>query len=303
MTFCRTVFNHFHWAWLVQFRSVTQYYLCSYDAVRINCPVCVITCRRRHLEHHKPSLLQHVTTRPLRKFEGLHDKARHQSLTDFEMSHLENTESEDISYAAAHSTDEYTATLLHSPLVTSATQEKPHRLARKNSRSSIASTLSHHSAHAPDPMHSKLGLRLCRQFRYLRGLQYILLFSYESLTEQAMQIVNCISVGSCGRVLAAYPAVSCLHNPAYFPLVTVGICILVYAVLFPMGMWYFLRKHCGCGGGGYEANPNNIILLAKYGVLYDHFKPNFWWWEVQVRTPLKFGLRFEFVFVHRAMLC
>jgi hypothetical protein len=23
-------------------------------------------------------------------------------------------------------------------------------------------------------------------------------------------------------------------------------------------------------------------LIAKYGVLYDHFKPRFWWWEVQV---------------------
>eukprot|EP00041_Stephanoeca_diplocostata_P036037 m.1296580 g.1296580 ORF g.1296580 m.1296580 type:complete len:1787 (+) comp24794_c0_seq31:338-5698(+) len=232
---------------------------------------------QRDAEHSRPSLVKHVLNRPLRKFEGLHAAARHQSLMHAE-SHSLHGDSHDYSYASAEPSEEPTRVLLdHAGSSCSGTELKP---IRRESMSSVDSYASRKSHHSDDPMRSWVGLRLCRQFRYIRGLQYILLFSYESLTEQAMQIVNCISVGSCGRVLAAYPAVSCQHNPAYYPLRIVGICLLIYSVAFPMGLWYFLRKHCVCSAG-YERN-QETILLAKYGVLYDHFKPNFWWWEVQV---------------------
>eukprot|EP00041_Stephanoeca_diplocostata_P020213 m.448050 g.448050 ORF g.448050 m.448050 type:complete len:365 (+) comp21505_c1_seq6:5836-6930(+) len=226
------------------------------------------------------SLLQHLRGRPLKRFEGLHERARHQTLlgTTYHDDDASDAD-DDIAYASGQSmqSDHASASLL------------PRQAETQFHAGGHAEvqTLSHHtkrrksSTHAQNSLRSDVGLQLCRQFRYLRALQYIALFSYESLTEEAMQIVNRIKVGSCGHVLAAYPAIRS-DNPAYTPLLAIAIVLLVYAAAFPIGLWWFLRHYCGCGGGTKKATDSKLILQAKYGVLFDHFKPEFWWWEVQV---------------------
>jgi hypothetical protein len=85
--------------------------------------------------------------------------------------------------------------------------------------------------------------RYCRRFRFLRALEFLLLFSYETLTDQALQLTNCVSVGSCGsRVLAEYPDISCTNNDNFVPLLVVAVFILIYAALFPVVLFCFLRK-------------------------------------------------------------
>eukprot|EP00041_Stephanoeca_diplocostata_P037252 m.1399449 g.1399449 ORF g.1399449 m.1399449 type:complete len:1747 (-) comp25002_c0_seq6:325-5565(-) len=233
----------------------------------------IVRDRKRHgqweMEDRHPSLLEHLRSRPLKRYEGLREEALH----------AESDESDDeaTAYAAAQvSEEEPTCSASHLHAETALGAHGPTAVPDDRKR------LRTHAHHTHDPVRTTVGLRLCRQFRYLRAMQYILLFSYESLTEQAMQIVNCISVGSCGAVLAAYPAVPCRDNPAYTRLFAVAIVILIYAIVFPVAMGLFLRNYCGCGGGTRTQSESNVVLLAKYGVLYDHFKPTFWWWEVQV---------------------
>ena len=50
---------------------------------------------------------------------------------------------------------------------------------------------------------------LCHRFRFLRALEFLLLFSYKTLTEQALQLLNCVSVGSCAKVLGEFPDMYC----------------------------------------------------------------------------------------------
>ena len=83
---------------------------------------------------------------------------------------------------------------------------------------------------------------LCRQLRFIRTFELLLLLSYETLTEQALQLINCISVGACGRVLAEYPDVRCPDSSSYIPLLIAAVLILVYAAAFPLYLWHFLRK-------------------------------------------------------------
>ena len=90
---------------------------------------------------------------------------------------------------------------------------------------------------------------LCRRFRFLRAFEFLLLFSYETFVEQALQLVNCIGVGSCGPVLAEFPDVACPNNAAYIPLLVVAALLLIYAVAFPVGLFAFLRKHNLSGEG------------------------------------------------------
>jgi hypothetical protein len=85
--------------------------------------------------------------------------------------------------------------------------------------------------------------RYCRRFRFLRALEFLLLFSFETLTEQALQLTNCVSVGACGsRVLAEYPDISCTNNDSFVPLLVIAVFILIYAALFPELLFRFLRK-------------------------------------------------------------
>lgn len=154
------------------------------------------------------------------------------------------------------------------------------------------------------------------KLRFLRALQLLMIFSYESLVEQALQLVNCVGVGACGRVLAQYPEVSCPDNPDYIPLLVVAVLILIWAILFPVVLFFYLRKlprggrriRTGKPGNGSStrqsgaegAEPSEssasgalpepkeaslemrLYLRAKYGVFYDQYKPEFWWWEIQV---------------------
>ena len=181
---------------------------------------------------------------------------------------------------------------------------------------------------------------LCRRFRFLRALEFLLLFSYETLTEQALQLVNCISVGSCGRVLAGYPDVACPSNAAYIPLLIVAVLILVYAAVFPVGLFLFLRKLKVDNPGKADrdsddkngdtdhdnenrssddnddrshvrsfnntlSTPSGSLTDAKFGVFYSHYKQRFWWWEVQVQKLCEFffGCFFDQYFAHWKLWC
>jgi hypothetical protein len=118
--------------------------------------------------------------------------------------------------------------------------------------------------------------RLLRQFRFIRALEFLMLLSYETLTEQALQLLNCIGVGSCGRVLAEYPDVHCTGNSDYYGLRVVAILIMIYSFVFPLGLFYGMRR--------INRNRNNwLVKTVKYGVFFDHFKSRYYWWEVQVR--------------------
>jgi hypothetical protein len=94
------------------------------------------------------------------------------------------------------------------------------------------------------PHHSENNLqRYCKRFRFLRALEFLLLFSFETLTEQALQLTNCVSVGACAsRVLAEYPDISCTNNGSFVPLLVIAIFILIYAALFPVLLFRFLRN-------------------------------------------------------------
>lgn len=145
----------------------------------------------------------------------------------------------------------------------------------------------------------------CRRFRYLRALQCLVLFSYETLTEQALQLVNCIKVGECGNVLAEFPDVPCPANRNQLPLMTVAVLLLLYAVVFPAGLFIFLRKlnlhlhdhhhqqhdvnnhfnnNININNNHIAASANSDVELLEgnYGVFFDHYKAKFWWWEIQV---------------------
>ena len=143
----------------------------------------------------------------------------------------------------------------------------------------------------------------CRRFRFLRAFEFLLLFSYETLTEQALQLVNCVGVGSCGSVLAEYPDVRCPNDSRYIPLLIIAILVLIYAAAFPVWLFVFLRRLCGKDGSVKKlkkANGNSepvasrsptalsqdeqILVRAKFGIFYDQFKPRFWWWEIQVNV-------------------
>ena len=134
--------------------------------------------------------------------------------------------------------------------------------------------------------------QLCRRFRFLRALEFLLLFSYESLTEQALQLVNCVGVGSCGHVLAEYPDLACRGNSEYKPLLAIAILVLIYAIAFPIVLCFALHKlqsssSSSSSSSSFLSSPSHSmkqqkLAEAKYGVFYDHFKPRFWWWEIQV---------------------
>ena len=131
---------------------------------------------------------------------------------------------------------------------------------------------------------------LCRRFRFVRALEMLLLFSYQTLTDQALQLVNCMSAGGCGTVLAEYPNIDCYSTKGYKPLKAVAIVLLLFAGLFPLLLLYKLfeiyngkRK---IKKGGNDDNGNNdkdeAVIDAKYGVFYDQYRPRFFWWEVLV---------------------
>ena len=165
--------------------------------------------------------------------------------------------------------------------------------------------------------HSPALKAACRRFRFLRAFEFLLLFSYETLTEQALQIVNCINVGECGHVLAQYPEVACPDTSVYIPLLVAAVLILVYAVVFPVWLFWFLWKtknnenddqsgaHADTMStneqvldpSGTKPTHNDIIKQrAKYGVFFDQFRPQFWWWEVQVSELITVcSIIFEFV--------
>ena len=163
--------------------------------------------------------------------------------------------------------------------------------------------------------------RWCKRFRFLRALEFLLLFSYESLTEQALQLINCVGVGSCGRVLAEYPDVFCPTDSSYVPLLVVAILILVYSAIFPVFLFLRLRhlqqqqqqqQHqqqqqqqqqlqlqqqpqqqsasqlslpmtsSSSAAPAWTSTASSLDTEAKFGIFYDHFKPQFWWWEIQV---------------------
>ena len=178
----------------------------------------------------------------------------------------------------------------------------------------------HHSHH--HQQHEQVVKMLCKKYRFLRAFEFLMLFSYETLTEQALQLINCIGIGSCGRVLAEYPDVSCSSSD-YNPLKGIAILILVYAVLFPALLWLGLYRHVrsrrrlrrdltaiGASAGDNGNNISNAVIIhnekdkdndgdtddddddddpvaeARYGVFYDHYRNKFWWWEVQVKGLL-----------------
>lgn len=143
--------------------------------------------------------------------------------------------------------------------------------------------------------------QLCRRFRFLRAFEFLLLFSYQTLTEQALQLVNCVGVGSCGNVLAEYPDVSCRDNAQYTSLLVVAIYVLIYSVVFPV--WLFISLHKlhhrfesktaindrpQTSSNDHQDHQHPTITReeqlakAKFGVFYNQFKPQFWWWEIQV---------------------
>ena len=138
---------------------------------------------------------------------------------------------------------------------------------------------------------------LYRRFRFLRAFEMLMLLSYETLTYQALQLVNCVNLGGCGTVLAEFPDVSCKgHNTDYSPLKAVAVILLIYAGLFPILLFYKLWKIrqdamlcCQRTGHGDTAMVDvnvmdeNPLTKAKFGVFYDLFMPRFFWWEVQVR--------------------
>ena len=172
-----------------------------------------------------------------------------------------------------------------------------------------------------------------------------------------MQLINCVSVGACGKVLAEFPDVHCPDDRDYVPLLVVAIIVLIYAAAFPTALFVFLRRlhhregsranntmkktmhghEAGVSeneeGKDYDGGPtapavdilddNNTnngssssssssrvrvfaldqthdkeassfwarllntqdskeIARAKFGVFYDHYKDDCWWWEIQV---------------------
>eukprot|EP00051_Salpingoeca_urceolata_P021975 m.351836 g.351836 ORF g.351836 m.351836 type:complete len:1161 (-) comp19898_c13_seq1:28-3510(-) len=111
-----------------------------------------------------------------------------------------------------------------------------------------------------------------RDHTFLRGIHFLMLFTYETLTEQAMQLVNCQNVCHLGRRLAEYPDVSCT-SPSYQILRIVALAILVYTAFFPIGLFGFLFKN--------RFDLHTPYFIGKYGVFFDHYTRAQYWWQVQ----------------------
>lgn len=127
---------------------------------------------------------------------------------------------------------------------------------------------------------------LRRKYMFVRCLEFIMLFSYETLTEQALQLVNCVDVCACvasfsnirlfkvcrfGRRVLEFPSLSC-DSSAYQPLFGVAVFLLVYTLVFPGYLLYWLRKH--------RESLFDVDRLALWGIFYDHYHHRVYWWQV-----------------------
>ncbi len=120
----------------------------------------------------------------------------------------------------------------------------------------------------------KAKLKLLRRHHMFRRALYLLcVFSYEALTEQALQIFNCVTVCHYGQVLADFPQIHCDESQAYVAFRLFAILILCFTVAFPVGLviWWY-RNRCRF---------HEIDFRARYDVLYGDYVPAKQWWLAQ----------------------
>ena len=112
---------------------------------------------------------------------------------------------------------------------------------------------------------------------FVRCACYLMMFSYESWTEQSLQLLNCIDVGN-HSVVAEHPDVSCRSDDnEYRALQAAAIVLTVVVVVgFPVGMLIFLWNSSRLG------LLENARFQSYAGILYEHYTPEVqWWWLPQ----------------------
>ena len=108
--------------------------------------------------------------------------------------------------------------------------------------------------------------------RFYRALYYLALFSYETWSHQALQLLNCEDVGQ-HRVLTENPDVSC-HSTDYHHLKTTAIVIVILFVIgFPMVLYLFLRRH------HHRGVLHTETFRSKHGIAYEHY--HVYWWQIE----------------------
>ena len=110
---------------------------------------------------------------------------------------------------------------------------------------------------------------------FVRCACYLMLFSYDSWTEQSLQLLNCIDVGN-RNVVAEQPDVSCTSTEYRYPHVTAIVLTGLVVVGFPVGLLVFLSVN------SYRGNLQDSWFQRHAGVLYEHYNPAVqWWWLPQ----------------------
>lgn len=127
---------------------------------------------------------------------------------------------------------------------------------------------------APRNTASRTPDALAEQFIFYRALTFLMIFTYQSMTETTFHILTCKDVGPCGNRLSQFPEISC-DDPDYLALRKVAFAVLgLYVIPFPiaLGVWLWSlgdRRH-------------DVIVKAKWGVMYERYREEAWWWQIQV---------------------
>ncbi len=119
----------------------------------------------------------------------------------------------------------------------------------------------------------QLNIILLNNHRLYRLFVLLILYSYETLTEQGFQLINCVNLGPCGSVLAEFPDIACTSFIFSLAVVDItwlriiSVILILYTCLLPCSILYHLRKASSRG---------NPFFAAKYDILYSHFHPQYW---------------------------
>lgn len=117
-----------------------------------------------------------------------------------------------------------------------------------------------------------------------RAVAFLMLFGYQTWTEQSLELLHCISVSGT-LVIAEHPDVEC-SGPDYSRLVVGAVCIIVVVVVgLPMGMLVYLYRNAH--------QFDHESFRGRSGVLYEHYINSIQvWWQPQelLRRTMLIGM-------------
>lgn len=113
---------------------------------------------------------------------------------------------------------------------------------------------------------------------YIRSMIGLLIFSYTSISKTALDFFKCIEVSDFAKVLASDPSISCTSS-TYLSVRAFMIFLVVIVVIgFPLAAFIWLSwMHWHR-----DIELHSELNLSRFGILFDSYKPKFYFWEVVV---------------------